>query len=301
MIKFYIPDGHLEEKTLELFKRAGFNITITERGYNPRIDDLEVVLKRLRPQDFPFALAIEKGDLAITGSDIVQEFRLKYPERAGKIEELLDLGFGKTNLCVAVSEDIMPDVNNIKDLKKFAKDREVIVATEYPNIAKDYLKKKGIKAIIRKPAGKTEAWLTPPVPEADIIIETTETGRTLRENRCRIIDNVLEATARLICNKESLKDKEKEKKIREIVMLFEGVLKGKGKVNVYMNVVDPKNLDPVLGVIRDYVEKPTISDLKDGGHDIFIVIDERDLKYILPELKRKGASSIAISDTRMII
>ncbi|RLI87432.1 MAG: ATP phosphoribosyltransferase [Candidatus Altiarchaeales archaeon] len=301
MIKFYIPDGHLEEKTLELFERAGFNITITERGYNPRIDDLEVVLKRLRPQDFPFALAIEKGDLAITGSDIVQEFRLKYPERAGKIEELLDLGFGKTNLCVAVSEDIMPDVNNIKDLKKFAKDREVIVATEYPNIAKDYLKKKGIKAIIRKPAGKTEAWLTPPVPEADIIIETTETGRTLRENRCRIIDNVLEATARLICNKESLKDKEKEKKIREIVMLFEGVLKGKGKVNVYMNVVDPKNLDPVLGVIRDYVEKPTISDLKDGGHDIFIVIDERDLKYILPELKRKGASSIAISDTRMII
>ncbi|HDI72988.1 MAG TPA: ATP phosphoribosyltransferase [Candidatus Altiarchaeales archaeon] len=301
MIKFYIPDGHLEEKTLELFERAGFNITITERGYNPRIDDLEVVLKRLRPQDFPFALAIEKGDLAITGSDIVQEFRLKYPERAGKIEELLDLGFGKTNLCVAVSEDIMPDVNNIKDLKKFAKDREVIVATEYPNIARDYLKKKGIKAIIRKPAGKTEAWLTPPVPEADIIIETTETGRTLRENRCRIIDNVLEATARLICNKESLKDKEKEKKIREIVMLFEGVLKGKGKVNVYMNVVDPKNLDPVLGVIRDYVEKPTISDLKDGGHDIFIVIDERDLKYILPELKRKGASSIAISDTRMII
>jgi len=301
MIKFYIPDGHLEEKTLELFERAGFNITITERGYNPRIDDLEVVLKRLRPQDFPFALAIEKGDLAITGSDIVQEFRLKYPERAGKIEELLDLGFGKTNLCVAVSEDIMPDVNNIKDLKKFAKDREVIVATEYPNIARDYLKKKGIKAIIRKPAGKTEAWLTPPVPEADIIIETTETGRTLRENRCRIIDNVLEATARLICNKESLKDKEKEKKIREIVMLFEGVLKGKGKVNVYMNVIDPKNLDPVLGVIRDYVEKPTISDLKDGGHDIFIVIDERDLKYILPELKRKGASSIAISDTRMII
>lgn len=301
MIKFYIPDGHLEEKTLELFERAGFNITITERGYNPRIDDLEVVLKRLRPQDFPFALAIEKGDLAITGSDIVQEFRLKYPERAGKIEELLDLGFGKTNLCVAVSEDIMPDVNNIKDLKKFAKDREVIVATEYPNIARDYLKKKGIKAIIRKPAGKTEAWLTPPVPEADIIIETTETGRTLRENRCRIIDNILEATARLICNKESLKDKEKEKKIKEIVMLFEGVLKGKGKVNVYMNVVDPKNLDPILGVIRDYVEKPTISDLKDGGHDIFIVIDERDLKYILPELKRKGASSIAISDTRMII
>lgn len=301
MIKFYIPDGHLETKALELFERAGFEVKVSERDYIPKIDDPEIVLKRLRPQDFPFVLSIGKGDLAVTGSDILQEFKLKYPKRAERIQELLDLKFGKTQLCVAVSEDIMPEVNNIEEFKKFTKDKEVVVATEYPNIAEDYLKKKGIKAIIQKPAGKTEAWLTPPIPEADIIIETTETGRTLKENRCRIIDNILEATARLICNKESLKEKEKKRKIDEIVMLFEGALEGKGKVNVYMNVVDPKNLDPVLNVIKDYVEKPTITDLKDGGYDVFIVIDERSLKYILPELRRKGASSIAISDTRMII
>jgi len=306
MIKFYIPDGHLEKRTLDIFARAGFQVTLTERGYNPEIDDSEIVLKRIRPQDFPFVLSLGKGDLAITGSDILQEFGLKYPEDKNQVQELLNLKFGKTKLCVAVSEDVLPKVKSIESFKNYAEglkkeEKEVVVATEYPNIAEDYLKNNKIRAIIRKPAGKTEAWVIPPMPEADLIIDTTETGRTLRENRCRIIDTIMESTARLVVSEESLRNKEKAKKIKEIVQLFNGALKGEGKVNVYMNVLNPRNLDNVLEVIRKYVKKPTISDLKSGGYDIFIVIDEKDLKYILPKLRRKGASSIAISDTRMII
>ncbi|RLI88278.1 MAG: ATP phosphoribosyltransferase [Candidatus Altiarchaeales archaeon] len=306
MIKFYIPDGHLEKRTLDIFARAGFQVTLTERGYNPEIDDGEIVLKRIRPQDFPFVLSLGKGDLAITGSDILREFELKHPEDKNRVQELLDLKFGKTKLCVAVSEDVLPGVKSIESFRNYAEGlekegREVVVATEYPNIAKDYLKKNKIRAIIRKPAGKTEAWIIPPMPEADLIIDTTETGRTLRENRCRIIDTIMESTARLVVSEESLRNKEKAKKIEEIVQLFNGALRGEGKVNVYMNVLNPGDLDAVLDVIRRYVKKPTISDLKSGGYDIFIVIDEGDLKYILPELRREGASSIAISDTRMII
>jgi len=306
MIKFYIPDGHLEKRTLDIFARAGFQVTLTERGYNPEIDDEEIVLKRIRPQDFPFVLSLGKGDLAITGSDILKEFELKYPKDRKKVRELLDLKFGKTKLCVAVSEDVLPRVESIESFRNYAEKlkregREVVVATEYPNIAEEYLKKNKIGAIIRKPAGKTEAWVIPPMPEADLIIDTTETGRTLRENRCRIIDTIMESTARLVASEESLRNREKAKKIEEIVQLFNGVLRGEGRVNVYMNVLNPGDLDAVLDVIRRYVERPTISDLKGGGYDIFIVIDERDLKYILPELRRKGASSIAISDTRMVI
>jgi len=244
--------------------------------------------------------------LAITGSDILKEFELKYPKDRKKVRELLDLKFGKTKLCVAVSEDVLPGVESIESFRNYAEKlkregREVVVATEYPNIAEEYLKKNKIGAIIRKPAGKTEAWVIPPMPEADLIIDTTETGRTLRENRCRIIDTIMESTARLVASEESLRNREKAKKIEEIVQLFNGVLRGEGRVNVYMNVLNPRDLDAVLDVIRRYVERPTISDLKGGGYDIFIVIDERDLKYILPELRRKGASSIAISDTRMVI
>ena len=301
MIKFYIPDGHLEKKTVELFEKAGFEVSISERDYNPKIDDAEILLKKIRPQDFPFVLATGKGDLAITGSDIVEEFKLQYPEMKERIKELRDLGFGKTKLCAAISEDVMPEVKTIADFAKKMKGKKAVVATEYPLITKSYLKKSGIRAIIRQPAGKTEAWLIPPLPEADMIVETTETGRTLKENRCRILDTVTEATAHLICNTESLKDKEKAKKIREIVMLFSGVLKGKGKVNVYMNVLKEKDLEGVLEAINSYVERPTVTDLKGGGHDIFIVIDEKKLRYILPEVKKKGASSIAVVNTRMVI
>ena len=110
-----------------------------------------------------------------------------------------------------------------------------------------------------------------------------------------------EASARLVANKDSLKDPKKKKKIDEIVMLFEGVLKSKGKVNVYMNVLKEKDLAPVLEVINSFVERPTVTDLKGGGHDIFIVIDESRLRDILPEVKKKGATSIAVTNTRMVV
>jgi ATP phosphoribosyltransferase len=306
MIKFYIPDGHLEKPAMDIFTRAGFKIAVRERGYNPEIDDAEIVLKRIRPQDFPFVLSLGKGDVAITGSDILKEFRLTYPADADKVTELMDLKFGKTRLCIAISEEALPQVASIEDFRKYSEEvkkegRKVVVATEYPAIAADYLKKNRIDAIICKPAGKTEAWIIPPEPEADMIIETTETGRTLRENRCRILDNITEATARLVANSESMKDEKKAKKINEIVQLFNGVLRGTGKVNVYMNVLAEDDLPGVLDVLGKYVKNPTISELRDGGHDIFIVIDEKELKYMLPKLKAKGASSIAIADTRMII
>ena len=93
----------------------------------------------------------------------------------------------------------------------------------------------------------------------------------------------------------------KKNKITEIVQLFKGALAAEGKVNVYMDVVNPNDLEGVIEIIKNYVEKPTISKLQDGGYDVFIVIDEKNLKYILPKLLEKGASKIAVSDTRMIL
>ncbi len=306
MIKFYIPDGHLEEKTLQLFRLAGFEISMSERGYNPHIDDPEIVLKRIRPQDFPFVVSLGKGDLAVTGSDIVEDFRLGNPGRGKEIRKVMDLGYGATRLVTAVSEEMLPDIESMEDFRRYSEKlkeegKKAVVATEYYNITKKYLQDNGIDAIIDKPAGKTEAWIIPPIPEADLIIETVETGKTIRENRCRIIDRVMEANSVLIANRKSLQDQKKKKKIDEIIDLFRGALKGKGKVNVFMNVMEEAKLQPVLDTLSEYVEKPTINDLRGGGYDVFIVIDEKELKYLLPKLREKGASSIAISDTRMLI
>lgn len=305
MIKFYIPDGHLEQKTIELLKKAGFNVQISERSYKPSIDDDEIQLKRLRPQDFPFLLALKKGDMGICGKDILTEFKLTYANLADDVLELIDLKLGRTKLVAAISEDVISGVKTINDFIKYAKEKNangeyVVVASEYPAIANDYLKKYDINAVVRKPAGKTEAWLIPPDNEADMVIETTETGTTLKANRCRIIDTLLESTAHIIVNKESL-NSEKKEKIMEIVELIKGALNAERKVNTYMNVSDPKNLNAVLTVIKQYSTNPTISHLDNGGYDIFIVIDEKNLKYILPKLRRVGASEIAVSEVRMLL
>ncbi len=306
MIKFYIPDGHLEKKALELFERAGFKVRISERAYNPSIDDESILLKRLRPQDAPFLLGVGKGDLGIAGSDIIREFELGNPSLAKNVVKLLDLKLGGTKLAVAVSEEVLPHVKSMADFKRHARKVEragesVVVATEYPAIISDYLKRKGISAVIRKPAGKTEAWVVPPIPEADLVVDTTETGSTLKANRCRVLDYLMESSAYLIANRKSIRDRGKKRKIDEVVHLFEGALKSKGKVNVYINVNEPKNLPKVVEALKAYVKKPTVSELLGGGFDVFVVMDEKSLKYILPELKRRGASSIAISDTRLIL
>ncbi len=305
MIKFYIPDGHLETKTIELLTKAGFDIKISERSYKPVIDDKDVLLKRLRPQDFPFLLALEKGDIGICGRDILTEFKLSNKDLADNVVELTDLKLGWTKLVAAISEEVIPDVKTIEDFAKYAKERaenneDVIVVSEYPAIANDYLKKHNIKAIVRRPAGKTEAWLIPPDNEGDMIIETTETGTTLKANRCIIIDTLLESTAHLIASRESMNSDKKEK-IKEIVELINGAMNAENKVNAYMNVTDPKNLKNVLNIIKQYSSNPTISQLENGGYDVFIIIDAKNLKYILPKLKKAGASEIAVSDVRMLL
>ena len=307
MIKFYIPDGHLEKKTIDLFTRAGFDLKVSERGYTPKIDDDEILLKRLRPQDFPFILSLHKGDIGITGTDILTEFKLNYPDIAEHVEIILPLGFGATRLVAAISHKVLPSIKNIGDFKAYADEKKakgenVIVATEYPAISGNYLRGKGIdNIIIRKPAGKTEAWLVPPDPEADLIIDTTETGTTLLANNCKELDTVMEAHSVLIANSMSMNDANKKRKIYEVVQLFTGALEGEGRVNVWMDVIDPVKLDGVLEALSEYVEKPTISELKDGGYDVFVVICEKHLKYMLPKLKDAGASSISVSDTRLFI
>ncbi|MDI6730045.1 MAG: ATP phosphoribosyltransferase [Candidatus Altarchaeum sp.] len=305
MIKFYIPDGHLEAKTMELLKKAGFDIKISERNYKPTIDDKNIMLKRLRPQDFPFLLALGKGDIGICGYDILIEFKTSYKDLADNVVELMDLKIGGTQLVAAISEEVIPNVKTIDEFAKYAKERsknkdDVVIVSEYPAIASEYLNRHNIKAIVRRPAGKTEAWLIPPNNEGDMIIETMETGTTLKANRCIIIDTLLESTAHIVANRDSL-NSEKKEKILEIIDLIKGAMRAENQVNAYMNVLEPKNLENVMSIIKKYSSNPTISRIDNGGYDIFIIIDTKDLKYILPKLKKAGASEIAVSDIRMLL
>ena len=277
-IKLGIPKGSLQEATLELFKKAGFNIHLSERSYKPSIDDEEIECLLIRAQEIP--KYVEKGvlDAGLSGKDWITETK-------ADVEEVTDLvysktGFGKVKLVLAVPEN--SKIGSVKDLK------DKRIATELVNVTKDFLKKNKVNAEVEFSWGATEV----KVPElVDAISELTETGSSLRANKLKIIEIILESTTRFIANKKSLQDTWKKQKIDEIALLLNGALNAENKVGLKMNV-ERKNLDKLLSLLPA-LKKPTISDLTDKNWvAIEIIIEEKVVREIIPKLKQVGAQGI---------
>jgi len=277
-IKLGIPKGSLQESTLDLFKKAGFNIHISERSYKPTIDDSEIECLLIRSQEIP--RYIEQGvlDAGLSGKDWIIETK-------ADVEEVADLfcikpNFGKVKLVLAVPED-----SNIKLVKDLEGKR---IATELVSVTKDYLKKNKVNAEVEFSWGATEV----KVPEmVDAISELTETGSSLRANKLRIVDTIFESTPRFIANKKSMQDSWKKEKIKEISLLLNGALSAENKVGLKMNV-EKKNLNKLLSLLPA-LKNPTISELSDKNWvAIEIIIDEKIVREIIPKLKQSGAQGI---------
>ncbi|MEK6848279.1 MAG: ATP phosphoribosyltransferase, partial [Nanoarchaeota archaeon] len=204
-IKLGIPKGSLQEATMKLFKKAGFNISVSERSYKPIINDEEIECLLIRAQEIP--KYVEQGvlDVGLTGKDWIMETNADVEE----ISELLytKQGLKKVRLVIAVSET--SDINSIKDLEGKR------IATELVNVTKSFLKKNKINAEVEFSWGATEV----KVPElVDAIAELTETGASLKANNLKIIETILESTTRFIANKKAIKDPEKKRKIEDIAL-----------------------------------------------------------------------------------
>lgn len=277
-LKLGIPKGSLQEATLGLFKKAGFNINVSERSYKPSIDDSEIECLLIRAQEI--AKYVEQGvlDVGLTGKDWITETNADVQEITSLIYS--KTGFGKVKLVIAV-----PENSSIKSVKDLEGKR---IATELVNITKDYLKKNKVNAEVEFSWGATEV----KVPElVDAIAELTETGASLKANNLRIIDTILESTTKLIANKKSMSDKWKKQKIEEIALLLNGALEAYSKVGLKMNV-ERKNLDKLLSLLPA-LKKPTISDLSDNKWvAIETIIDEKIVREIIPSLKKAGAQGI---------
>ncbi len=277
-IKLGIPKGSLQEATLGLFKKAGFNINVGERSYKPSIDDSEIECLLIRAQEI--AKYVEQGvlDVGLTGKDWITETNADVQEITSLIYS--KTGFGKVKLVIAV-----PENSSIKSVKDLEGKR---IATELINITKDYLKKNKVNAEVEFSWGATEV----KVPElVDAIAELTETGTSLKANNLRIIDTILESTTKLIANKKSMSDKWKKQKIEEIALLLNGALEAYSKVGLKMNV-ERENLDKLLSLLPA-LKKPTISNLSDDKWvAIETIIDEKIVREILPALKKAGAQGI---------
>lgn len=277
-LKLGIPKGSLENATIDLFRRAGFNITTSSRSYFPSIDDPEIECMLIRAQEM--ARYVEDGilDAGLTGLDWVAE-------SGAQVENVVDLiyakqSFGKVRWVLAVPES--SPFNSVKDLEG------KIIATELVATTKRYLAKNGVTAKVEFSWGATE--VKPPVL-ADAIVEVTETGSSLRANKLRIVETILESNTQLIANKSSYKDEWKRRKLSDIKLLLEGAIAALGKVGLMLNV-RKDDLAAVLGVLPA-LKKPTISHLSDDEWlAVNTILEELTVRNIIPRLKEAGAQGI---------
>ncbi|MET1123853.1 MAG: ATP phosphoribosyltransferase [Archaeoglobaceae archaeon] len=291
-VKIYFPDGHLEKPIWDALVTAGYRLSKSERGYIIDVDHPKIVFKQVRPQIMPFYIEMGKGDGGFTGEDILENWRLKMELR--NVEVLARLPLRPTKLVAAVSEDVYPDVWSIDDFKAAVGDRKIFIASEFPEIAKKYAEEHGLDAVIFDPIGKTEASLLPPMPEADMIIEVTEFGTTLKENRCRIIDVVMEPVySAFIANKESLRDREKREVMENVVTDIREVIESKNLVSLFFNVPNEEDLRRIIEYLTAKGFDPTVSPLAKGGAAIHIILDKAEVKFLKPVVRAMGAKRIA--------
>jgi ATP phosphoribosyltransferase len=277
-LKLGIPKGSLENATVDLFRRAGFQITVSSRSYFPAIDDPEIECMLIRAQEM--ARYVEDGvlDAGLTGRDWVEE-------NEAQVQTVADLiyakqSFGKVRWVLAVPES--SPVKTVKDLEG------KIIATELVAATERYLKSHGVTAKVEFSWGATEV---KPPELADAIVEVTETGSSLRANKLRIVETVMESNTQLIANVNSWKDSWKRRKLEDMRMLLEGAINALGKVGLMLNV-EKKNLESVLGVLPA-LKKPTISPLSDGDWlALNTILDEATVRTIIPRLKEAGAQGI---------
>ncbi|MBA3883041.1 MAG: ATP phosphoribosyltransferase [Chthoniobacterales bacterium] len=277
-LKLGIPKGSLEHATIELFRKAGFNITISTRSYFPAIDDPEVECMLIRAQEM--ARYVEDGilDAGLTGRDWVEE-------NSADVETIVDLvyakqSFGKVRWVLAVPES--SSFQSVKELNG------KIIATELVATTKRYLARHGVTAKVEFSWGATE--VKPPVL-ADAIVEVTETGSSLRANNLRIIDTVLESNTQLIANKLAVQDEAKRRKLNDIKLLLESAINALGKVGLMLNV-RKDDLAAIIDVLPA-LKKPTISHLSDEDWlAVNTILDESTVRLIIPRLLEAGAQGI---------
>lgn len=277
-LKIAIPKGSLQEYTLKILQKAGFNFSISERSYFPSIDDEEIEAMIIRAQEI--ARYVEDGifDIGITGKDWILE-------SGSNVVEVKDLIYSKQSFRPVKWVLAVPEDSKIKSVKDLEGKR---IATEVVNITKRYLKKNNVKATVEFSWGATEV----KAPElVDAIVEVTETGRSLRANKLRILDVVLESTTKIIANKESWRNDWKKEKIENIAVLVEGAILAEKMVGLKMNV-SKKDLNSIIKILPA-MKNPTISPLYDSEWvAIEIIIDESEVRKIIPEIKKKGARDI---------
>jgi len=278
ILKLGIPKGSLQETSLQLLRRAGYDVIVNPRSYFPVIDDEEIDCMLIRAQEM--ARYVDDGvlDCGLTGKDWILENQARVIEVADLI--YAKQTFGKVRWVLAVPEK--SPFQHVQDLEG------KVIATELVKVTERYLAEKGVKAKVEFSWGATE--VKPPVL-ADAIVEVTETGSSLRANGLRIIETVLESNTKFIANPAAWNDAWKREKMEGLLLLLQGAIDAASKVGLMLNV-RREDLERVLEVLPA-LKRPTISNLSDPDWvAVNTIIDEKTVRRIIPRLKAANAQGI---------
>jgi ATP phosphoribosyltransferase len=283
-LKLGIPKGSLQDATVQLFQRAGFNIYVSTRSYFPSIDDPEIECMLIRAQEMARYVCDGVLDAGLTGQDWIAEHKLGGDSKHS-LTSIADLiyakqSFGKVRWVLAAPED-----SRFKSPTDFS---GATIATELVRVTKAYFEKLNVEVNVEFSWGATE--VKPPVL-ADAIVEATETGSTLRANRLRILDTVMESNTQLIANDAALADPWKRTKIDNIALLLRAAIEAQGRVGLMLNV-RRADLQKVLALLPA-LQRPTISSLSDEEWvAVNTIIEERTVRDLIPKVKAAGGQGI---------
>jgi ATP phosphoribosyltransferase len=283
-LRLGIPKGSLQDSTVQLFARAGFNIYVSTRSYFPTIDDPEIECMLIRAQEMARYVCDGVLDAGLTGQDWIAEHRLG-GDGVHPLESIADLvyakqSFGKVRWVLAAPEE--SPFKTAQDLTG------ATIATELVRVTTDYFRRLDVPVHVEFSWGATE--VKPPVL-ADAIVEATETGSTLRANRLRILDTVMESNTQLIANGAALRDTGKRTKIENVALLLRAAIEAQGRVGLMLNV-RRADLQRVLALLPA-LQRPTISSLSDEEWvAVNTIIEEKAVRDLIPKVKAAGGQGI---------
>ena len=277
-LRLGLPKGSMQEATFQLFKQAGFDISVNSRSYFPAINDPELEILMMRSQEIPRYVHEGVLDAGISGLDWIMENK-------ADVVEVADMVYSRSTSnpakwVIAVAED-----SNIRDITDLNGKR---VAAELVNVTEKYLRDRGVNATVEFSWGATEV----KVPHlVDAIADLTETGSSLAANKLRVIATILESTIKLHANRAAWDDPWKREKLQNISVLLQGALRARSKVGLKMNVPEDA-LGKILGILPA-MKHPTISRLVDSSWvAIETILDELQARDLIPALKSAGAQDI---------
>jgi ATP phosphoribosyltransferase len=280
-LRLIIPKGRIFEKVTKLLNEAGIYFDGDDRAYRPSVNDPNLEIKIMKPQNIPKLIELGAHDIGFSGNDWVIESN-------SDVEEIMDLKFDPVKIIAAI-----PGSLNEEDLKK----KKIIAASEYENLAKSFLEKENYKYVFLRTYGATEVF---PPDDADMIIDNTSTGKTLIAHDLKIISTILESSTRFIANRDSMKEGWKREKIEEMKMLFQSILVARERVMLEMNV--PKDKFEEIIKILPCMRSPTISPLyAEQGFAVKVAVKDSEAIKLIPLLTKLGATDILEYKFRKVV